>query len=1040
MKNWLERGVNYQIAVWIGLSIVLIICISLFRINDFIAHPQHGHFEHVDAINAIIFSQEHYWTAIWFKTFFVLDFFWAAFLLLIVAYFIRTLLKSRFFTIGSKTITAGQIYFTAVILLLIIEIIEALAYGYKGVRQLISLELIVSIKLGLYVICALFFLYWALQRFIFPKAKNFIRFLQTSLLSVLFIIIIYLLVTAMPQGGTLLVTLFYSPLNILFLFFLLTFLAILLSHFPVYVDIWLYGDRDCVSLNMSKRHTRILGFGIIYYGTHRSSKEKKNEFNNEDVKMLRRSLGVLIYGAVFHIFIALIPRYFEIYFDTVKVTFFLLIITYVIYYVWGQMYNNWKHILDKSDQVEIRRTIATIVKYVRFFPWYFGLCTLMVLTTAVLAMVYQWSVIPLIFMLVTIICQMYLYIYFKICRTFFKYVFYSNSLYKRNSDMFDATTLELFKKYAKVENQKVAIVNRQFAKLSDNISYLNLMRWSGIFSFVTIVAANIWIGFSSALNPINIIILYIILFYSFIILLWKHVLYYYRLREEKKALNFFRFGIPLIVFSIIGWCVYSAGQPNNLHSLSLTKAEPRLEFTDFLKNKLSQNTEKKPNYFFVGSYGGGLKANLWNLLLLNRLDEISEGDFMKRTVVMSGVSGGAVGIGNYSALVANEDDPSRLREAIERIGVSNVLSTELTYLMGWDMLREYAHFGNYRGKDRSYYSMQKHAKNVGMPLKDYNSYGFSEYWERTYDKRKRKYPLLIMNTTSVAGRQGVVATVRFSDSTFAGADNLTQFYDNETGSNVTLTYYGAVSTTNRFPLFSPTAKIRGQGSYLDGGYFENSGMLSALEVYDAIQRDDDFVNKIQPVFINIINSKNFYIEEKLIEWGFEASDLKDSGELASIIGTVVSIDKLPRYVYNKIENRGFAVVPIMMPHKLSYTDVQAVIKAKVKDPLRLMDSIEVHNKIIDDALHSYERYKRDAWGVVEPPLARILGEPAVRYQEAMIYFHTDLDKTMERVFSFIETDTLVTDQNKNTLRRPTSKYRRMKSKTQGNIESKKDSL
>src|SRR5690606_13958463 len=94
---------------------------------------------------------------------------------------------------------------------------------------------------------------------------------------------------------------------------------------------------------------------------------------------------------------------------------------------------------------------------------------------------------------------------------------------------------------------------------------------------------------------------------------------------------------------------------------------------------------------------------------------------------------------------------------------------------GWDFIREYLPFFNYNGKDRSYESMKLHAINTGMPLDEFHNQSYLDVWRTLYEKRNRKFPALIMNSTSVAGRQGVVSTVRFPDSTFAGADNLSIF-------------------------------------------------------------------------------------------------------------------------------------------------------------------------------------------------------------------------------------------------------------------------
>ncbi len=914
---------------------------------------------------------------------------------------------------------------------LLADVWEGLGYEFKWIRDIIRLEIITPVKITAYALCFMFVVYWFLRTILAPHIKTVIRFLQIALFSILFIIIIYVMVTFMEQGGTLIVDLFYRPINIVILFFLLSFLALLLSHFPVYNDIWLYGNKDCVTLEKSESKIKRFIFGIIYYDTSNAKPDAKIVFNNEYVKNLRRSLGVLVYIAIFQIFLMMIPRYFGVHFDASFITVFLLLITLIVYSHLGMRYNQWKKDLKSEDEATRKKTILTITRYVSGFPNYFLLCVCMVVITAVLVAIFKWDRIPFIAFLITLGCQMYLYIYFKVCRTYFKYVFFSKELYLEKKEIYDEDILELFKKYSNVENKKLTRPLRYIGRLSDNVFYLKLMRFSGMVSLVILGFANLIFWVATFFSPLVIICLYIIVIYSVLIILFKHLLYYHRLEGPAKRKTFYKYGVPSLLIFLLAGTVYLSSLENDLHELTEVKTNKPVEFMEFMRNETA-NSYKKDNYFFVGSYGGGLKANLWNLLLFNQLDSLSKGEFFDRTIVLSGVSGGAVGIGNYASLRIYHDPQKSLNEQIFKIGTSNVLSNEITYLLGRDWIREYLPFIDHYGTDRSYKSMKLHAKNTGMPLDDFRKKSYLDVWRTLYEKQNNKFPALIMNSTSVAGRQGIVSTVRFPDSTFAGADNLSIFENDR--DSVALTYFGAVSTTNRFPLFSPTAKIRQKGNYLDGGYFENSGMLSALEVYDAIEREEEFNQQVQPIFINIINSGDFYIRQKLSQWKVAPKSVKKSGEIASIIETVVSIDKLPGYIYEKIKNRGFAIVPVMMPHKMTYDRVREVLKADVENPLALMDSIKKNNDAIDKALRDYKPYNYEKWGVVEPPLARLLSEPAVQYQEAMVHKHPEVQKTLMLLLDFIKTDTVVTNKNKYQLHRAVSRYY---DETDQNIDSLK---
>ena len=1005
LYKWFNQGINFLVAIWIFITFLILVCNGFFWINDYISSPQHGLFDNFNAVSEVIQSKN----VLWYRLYFLLDFFWGLYLLIIIGGVVKdekgaSLLNYKEYS--SKAASKAYIIFAC--LAFLFDCIEGVSYLFYWGQ---FLEGIFMIKMFAYAICLSFLLYWLLKKHLLPNFKAFLRFVWTSLFSILFLAIIYLLITVMPQGGTIIVDLFYNPLNILILFFLLTFLAIMISHYPIYADIWMNGDNTCVNLEMDKK-IRFFGFGIIYYKSIRAKNAVNRSFDNIRVKSMRRSLGIILYIALFNIVFGVISQFFEVQFDVLTLTIFILVATLFIYYLEGKKYDDWKQKLaatDVSEEIK-KQTVEKIVFYVTWFPKYFLIAIFLVVLTTICAFYLNWNRWTLVLFLLALGCQMFLYIMFKIARTFFKYVYWSKSLENDNKAMYNENTLELFKKYDANQTRGATVIGQFIGMLSHNVRYLRLMQLSGLISLLALILANTIFEVATFFNPLVIILLYIIFFYSLFVIIFKHLLYYHRRPESTfQYRDFFKYGIPMVFFFLMGWMVFTSLFPNDLHQLSLVDRnmpEP-LSYEPFLNSMTEKNSTGKPeNFFLVGSYGGGLKANLWNLLLLHRLENASKKEFFNRTLVMSGVSGGAVGIGNFASLLYEQKDSAAIASQIKKIGESNVLSNELTYLLGRDLIREYFPFISYEGRDRSYKSMEQHAKNTGM--ENYNTIAFDTYWKKIYDKRKGTFPALIINTTAVGGQQGVASTVKFPDETFAGAKLITIFEDSL--AHKTLTYFGAISTTNRFPFFSPTAKIPTKGSYLDGGYFDNSGMLSTMEVFDAVTRDSTkaFASKINPVFINIINSEDFYIAQKIKEYGLKPKRINDVSEIGSIIGTVASIDKFPKFVLEKIRARGYAVELIMMPHKLSYEKIKQSLKGEISEPLALMEKIELHNDSIDSALRNYEHYNLEKWGVIQPPLARLLSTPAVRYQEAMIYEHASVQNTLQRILhDYINTEEVI---------------------------------
>ncbi len=1033
LNKWFNQGINFLIAIWILITFLILVCNGFFWINDYISSPQHGLFDNFNAVSDIIKSE----SLISYRIYFLLDFFWGLYLLIIIGDSVRDDQGTSLLNYKEYSTSASKFYIFFASLAFLLDCTEGICYLFYWGNYL---EIIYIGKMLAYSICLSFLVYWLLKKHLLPNFKSFLRFVWTSLFSVLFLALIYLLITVMPQGGTIIVDLFYNPMNIMILFFLLTFLAIMISHYPIYADIWMNGDNTCVNLEMDKK-IRFLGFGIIYYKSIRATNAQNRSFDNIRVKSMRRSLGIILYIALFNILFGVISQFFEVQFDVLTLTIFILVATLFLYYVEGKKYDAWKEKLaskDFSEKIK-KQTIEKIVFYVTWFPRYFLIATSLVVLTAVFAFFLNWNRWTLVFFMLALGGQMFLYVMFKIARTFFKYVYRSEALKEDYPEMYNKKTLALFDEYDPNPTRGAGLIGRFIGMLSHNVRYLRLMQISGLLSLLALILANTIFEVATFLNPLVIILLYIIFFYSVFVIIFKHVLYYHRRPQSTfKGRNFFKYGIPLAFFFLLGWMVFTTSFPNDLHQLTLVERDMPEPFSyePFLDSMTKDNSNgKADNYFLIGSYGGGLKANLWNMLLLHRLENASKKEFFNRTLVMSGVSGGAVGIGNFASLLYEQKDSASIARRIEKIGRSNVLSNELTYLLGRDLIREYFPFMSHGGKDRSYKSMQQHAKNTGMD--EYNAIAFETYWKQIYDSRGGTFPALIINTTAVGGQQGVATSVQFPENTFAGAKIINEF--NDTLSSKTLTYFGAISTTNRFPFFSPTAKIPTKGSYLDGGYFDNSGMLSPLEVFDAVTRDTAkaFAKKINPVFINIINSEDFYIAQKIKEYGLKPKSISDVSEIGSIIGTVASIDKFPRFVLEKIRARGYAVELIMMPHKLSYEKVKQSLKGEISEPLKLMEKIKLHNDSIDAALRNYKNYDLEKWGVIQPPLARLLSAPAVRYQEAMINEHASVQNTLQRILDdYLNTKEVIDTVFQNRVkRREVSRYLK---ETKETIDTKRE--
>ncbi|HSF88100.1 MAG TPA: hypothetical protein VLA46_01720, partial [Saprospiraceae bacterium] len=462
--------------------------------------------------------------------------------------------------------------------------------------------------------------------------------------------------------------------------------------------------------------------------------------------------------------------------------------------------------------------------------------------------------------------------------------------------------------------------------------------------------------------------------------------------EAHPMATFFKSYIPILGFLIIGLLAYASRAGNGLHVLTSThESVPSIPMDTFAKN--AGHTK-----YYLSTYGGGLRATIWTMLLLNS-KELKDKNFLDSTAAMSGVSGGFLGLSFYTALVKEYDTLSDRAEAINRIGQRNMLSIDISYMLGPDLIKEAIPYCKNLGKDRAARSMLEYANQIHDSPSDSTDLmqdAYRSYWTKTY--RKNGYmPALICNTTGTNHNYGIaysLCPVGMND-IFPGADNI---LDKPHASadcdslKKSITYLGATSTTERFPIFSPAAEIEGKGHFVDGGYFENSGLLSLKNFRDYYLRTTT-PDSVDPTdkFILIINSKDDYIRMKLDGFLQARSDVP-SGEFSSILATITDTDILPHAMEARCDQEfgKERFIRIYLPYKITFEDVIRIIGDEPTDPFAIDSLIQNSNQKIDDVLG--DEYATHVY----PALARVLSDPAYEYMKAMLR-HEEVEKAIAHI-------------------------------------------
>lgn len=741
-----------------------------------------------------------------------------------------------------------------------------------------------------------------------------------SWISLLIILLVFLL-TNMDQSDTIVIDLLdEKPLNFFLFIYLLLSLSFIVSHYPAYLEI-----RQNKPAGIKWRiHSVLWGWGFITYTDRR--KATRTRFADH----ARNIWGIFLLWAVVFILVVVHGRNIDVLLsgkDSFRTTL------YGQFWMFGMLSFGFYYFLQRfclhKDRAFRRRLVYAAMV----------ICITSILITGVYISVKGWSL--------------------ATYRCFYGLLFILSFFY---------SILRTF---------------RKDSFLGKDLDFLRYISVSGFVSLSVIVYGHFEVY---SLNPFNLILAGFILFYGLFIIPIKHY-YYYKTKSPQVIGNnliyrFFVWFIPVSPLLLVAWAIMAGNVGNNLHLLETIPEDPAatVGFQQFVDDFDARFSEKD-TVFFIASYGGGLKANIWNQMILDTLTNYNGRNILSHTVAISGVSGGSIGHAVFSGLY-NKRVPTR-KAYIQKLNGENLLSLDITYLMGKELFLElvpgwlWPSMGNVA--DRAKQSMRSLDEFVGG-RPDMLKTTFRTFWANLYQKEKREgrfFPALIANAAATHAQRGIACSVNLPtavfDTTFFDSVDLLSFED-----STSLPFLYAVSCTNRFPFFSPAAKVRGKGHFIDGGYFDNSGMLSLQDFYSSFVKASRLFRaggtKPKVVFIQIINSKDEYIKSLLRDHEVKKVE-KESLESGSVLRAVFSISFVPSYLMKKYEHDP-NYVQIHLPYFVTPDDINNLFEAKsvVLDP-DCQSKVNQSNDLIRRLIGAdYYRY-------VQPPLARLLGPQSFRYME-----------------------------------------------------------
>lgn len=646
-----------------------------------------------------------------------------------------------------------------------------------------------------------------------------------------------------------------------------------------------------------------------------------------------------------------------------------------------------------------------------------------------------YSEITVVISLICIALQMFCFVYYRAYRSLLRFTFYnanSDTILNSFSNLIDTNTwwndmkddakdkhiakqqADVKKFFGKYANHftgnhwliKIFVDYKllRLGALSNNVVFLRINALFGIANFLFLLALNLKSSLSTNLSTVLVILLSLFFYYGIAVVFIKNRIYYRQTNAKGRTrftqITFFLFVLFFIFFGLTRF------RDNKLFTLPLT---PRQSDTEVSLKMFTENLKGKNRRLYVGCYGGGMKSNAWTMAVLEELYR-KDSSIISDMVGISGASGGTMGIVNWFALLKGYPglNNQKRKQKIKEVATENVLALDATHILGRDSFNYlFNPFKSAQGSDRSSKAMQLYANLSKDTEAIEKNFDYRQYWKRLYKKYQKEFPIFIANTTNVQGNHGMAVSVRVDNDTvssflYQNADNILEIdgalLKEVPNTQQSLGYYDAISTSNRFPILSPAAKIETKGHFNDGGIYENSGLLSVYKLYRAI----DFIEKdtIQPpqqrnIFISIVNDKNLYLREVVKKLQCRASKINYYGELSIVLRSVASTEMMPIYIKTELdrleklsEDGSLEYHSIYLPHTLTIQDIKNAIgetllcKIGSNSDKELYGFVKKHNEVIEDLMNPKCKY--GATPIVEPAVSRSNAQPAFDFMLNML--------------------------------------------------------
>ena len=259
--------------------------------------------------------------------------------------------------------------------------------------------------------------------------------------------------------------------------------------------------------------------------------------------------------------------------------------------------------------------------------------------------------------------------------------------------------------------------------------------------------------------------------------------------------------------------------------------------------------------FLFAGQGGGSRAGFWTSSALTRMQDSF--DVQRHTLAISSVSGSAPGV--LTALAwwnAGEGNRPAGRDYCKNMYGRNFVTSGLAGNFYGDLIRKFWPFlPDHWMKNRNRRLCEEETWGMEQSLQGRSNSGY--LFTRLHHKNQLGWqpfssiytkegvlqtgmPLSFPNTTHVqTGRRGVISPVinlAGNPDFFINLIDLNQRIEAREARKMEITAVESANLSELFPYISAAANVQDNlGTYVDGGYYENYGISTILEIYNVCQ-------------------------------------------------------------------------------------------------------------------------------------------------------------------------------------------------------------